>query len=69
MTVTIQIYYTTNDNSVLRRGSFPLKGRKKEIVAFEFWKWIKAEHPFECNIEKIMCDGEDVTESVQLLIK
>ncbi|MDR7077367.1 hypothetical protein J2Y03_002391 [Neobacillus niacini] len=65
MNVTIHVYYKTNDNNVLRRGNFPLKGRKSEMVALEFWKWIKRNHPFECEIEKIIVDGEDITEKVK----
>jgi excinuclease UvrABC helicase subunit UvrB len=64
MTVLIVIHYISNDNKVFRRGSFPLRGKTKEVVALEFWKWIKREMPFECEIEKITCDGEDITEKV-----
>ncbi|MEH7011803.1 hypothetical protein V7087_13495 [Neobacillus niacini] len=69
MNVLIQISYTTNDNSVFQKGSFPLKGRKPERVALEFWKWIKSDHPFDCKIEKIMCDGDDVTQLIKDLEK
>jgi hypothetical protein len=69
MNVLIQIFYTTNDNSVLRRGNFPLKIRKPEEVAFEFWKLIKKEHPYECELEKVIANGEDVTQLVKNLEK
>jgi hypothetical protein len=69
MTVLIQIHYITNDNKVLRRGSFLLKGKKKEEIALEFWKWIKKEHPFECEIEKVIVDGDDLTDLVNNLQK
>jgi hypothetical protein len=65
LTVLIVIHYISNDNKVLRRGSFPLKGKPKEEVALEFWKWIKREHPFECEIEKVTVDGEYITEAVK----
>jgi hypothetical protein len=65
MTVIILIHYISNDNKVLRRGSFPLKGKSKEEAALEFWKWIKREHPFECEIEQVIVDGEDITEEVK----
>lgn len=69
MNVLIQIFYTTNDNSVLRRGSYPLKNRKPEEVAYEFWKWIKKEHPYSCELEKVIANGEDITQLVKKLEK
>jgi hypothetical protein len=68
MNVTIQIFSNTSGNSILRRGYFPLRGRKTEVVALEFWKWIKGEHPHECKIKKIIVDGEDVTDKVKVLV-
>ncbi|NYE07590.1 hypothetical protein F4694_004401 [Bacillus niacini] len=62
MYVLIEIHYICNDNRSYRKGSFPLRGQKKEEVALEFWNWIKKEHPFECEIEKIKCDGDDITD-------
>jgi hypothetical protein len=67
MSVLIVIHYISLDNKVMRRGSFPLKGRKKEAVALEFWKWIKREHPFECELEQVIVDGEDITEKMKEL--
>jgi hypothetical protein len=67
MTVLIVIHYISLDNKVMRRGSFPLRGKSREAVALEFWKWIKREHPFECEIEKVIVDGEDYTEKVKEL--
>jgi hypothetical protein len=64
MNVVIDIHYITCENKILRAGSFPLKRRRKEVVAFEFWRWIKREHPYECEIEKVICDGDDITELV-----
>jgi hypothetical protein len=69
MTALIVIHYISNNNKVLRRGSFPLKGKEKEIIALEFWNWIKREHPFECEIEKVIVDGEDITEKVKEMEK
>jgi hypothetical protein len=65
MTVLIVIHYTSNDNKIFRKGEFPLKGKSKEAAALEFWKWIKREHPFECEIEKVIVDGEDITDAVK----
>jgi hypothetical protein len=69
MNVTIQIHYTTIENNgrILQRGSFPLKRRKPEEVAYEFWQWIKKEMPLEIAIEQVIADGEDITEIVKEL--
>jgi hypothetical protein len=64
MNVLIRIDYTSVENRLFRRGEFPLKGKSKEQAALDFWKWIKREHPFECEIEKVIVDGEDITEKV-----
>jgi hypothetical protein len=69
MTVLIVIHYISNDNKIMRRGSYPLKGKAKEVVALEFWKWIKREMPFECEIDKVTVDGEDITEIVKEMEK
>jgi hypothetical protein len=69
MTVLIVIHYISNDNKVMRKGSFPLKRKTREETALEFWQWIKREHPFDCEIEKVICDDEDITEKVKKLDK
>ncbi|MEH7249180.1 hypothetical protein V7114_20685 [Neobacillus niacini] len=67
MNVLIVIHYISSENKVMRRGEFPLKRKTKEEAALEFWKWIKREHPYECIIEKVIVDGEDITERVEEL--
>lgn len=68
MNVTIQIHYITeNDNKILQKGAFPLKGKQKEQVALEFWKWIKRQNKYSVEIEKVLCGGEDITEAVKEL--
>jgi hypothetical protein len=69
MNILIQVFYTSNDNSVLRRRNYPLKNRKPEEVAYEFWKWIKKEHPYPCELEKVLGNGEDLTQLVKNLEK
>ncbi len=49
----------------MQQGSFPHQGKKREEAALGFWKRIKREHPFECEIEKILVDGEDITQLVK----
>jgi hypothetical protein len=65
--ISIHIHYISNGNKVLQRGQFPLKGKNKEEVALAFLKWIKREHPYECEIEMVIVDGEDITELVKKL--
>lgn len=69
MNVLIQIFYSSNDNCVMRRGQFPLKGKSKEQVALEFWKWIKRESPFDAYLEKVICDGEEITDLLKMLVE
>lgn len=33
--VFFQIFYISKENSVTQRGSFPLRGKTKEVVAYE----------------------------------
>lgn len=68
MNVVIHIHYITeNDSRILQKGEFPLRGKKKEQVALEFWKWIKRENMYSVEIEKVLCEGEDITDVVKEL--
>jgi hypothetical protein len=53
------------DNTVMRRGEFRLNGKSREEVALNWWKDIKRESYLELELEKILCDGEDITELVK----
>jgi hypothetical protein len=64
MTVLIRIDYVSNENRIYSKGEFPLKGKSREEVALEFWRWLKRDHPYECKLENVLCDGEDITELV-----
>ena len=64
MNITIEIHYI-GDSKALRRGSFPLRGRKPERVAYEFWKSIKKEMPYPVELEEVLAANEDVTELVK----
>jgi hypothetical protein len=65
MTVLIVIHFISSDNKIMQRGSFPLKGKTKEQVAFEWWKKIRREMPYGGELEKVLADGEDITEKVK----
>lgn len=67
MNITIRIIYTAIEveSKSMRSGSFPPKGRKPEMIAYEFWKWIRKEEPLELKLEKVVVDGEDITDLVK----
>jgi hypothetical protein len=69
MNVLIQISYISNENEVLQRGSFPLRGKKKEVAAFQWWRQIRREMPYWPKLVKVLVDGEDITELVKELEK
>jgi hypothetical protein len=69
ITVAIQIHYISNKIKVLQRGSFPLSGKKHEVIAFEWWRKIKREMPFGAELEKVIADGEDITEVIMEMEK
>jgi hypothetical protein len=69
MNVLIVIHYISNDNKVMQRGSFPLKRRTKEQVAYEWLRQIKRQMPYYEELEKVTADGEDITEKVKKLEK
>jgi hypothetical protein len=51
MNIIIEIIYNAPeiDSKSMRSGSFPLRGKKPEDVAFEFWKWIKEKSHWSCR--------------------
>ena len=49
----------------MQRGSFPLRRRRPEHVALDFWKQIKKEMPFGAELSKLLIDGEDRTEIIK----
>jgi hypothetical protein len=65
MNVLIQISYISNNNEVLQRGIFPLRGKKKEEVAYGWWRQIRREMTYWPELVKVVCDGEDITELVK----
>jgi hypothetical protein len=71
MTVIIQIHYVVIDPDIraYRKGAFPLKGKKREDVAYEFWRWIKRQSSLELELEQVLCEKEDITELVRKLEK
>jgi hypothetical protein len=65
MNVSIEIHYKS-DSRTLQKGYFPLRGRKPEKVALEFWKQIKKEMSHRAELEKVIVDGDqDITQLVK----
>jgi hypothetical protein len=67
MNVMIRIDYITNENMVTQRGSFPSKRRTPEKVAYDWWREIKRGMRYDCQLEKVIVDNEDLTEKVKEL--
>jgi hypothetical protein len=67
MTVIIQIHYRVIEVDIraYRKGAFQLKGKKREVVAHEFWRWIKRQRSLEVKLDKVLCEDEDITELVR----
>jgi exonuclease III len=64
MNVTIEIHYNS-DSRALQKGNFPLRDRKAEYVALEFWKHIQKNMSHRGEIEKIIVEGDkDITQRV-----
>ena len=66
MNVIIEIHYISHENKVMQRcSSFPLRRKKPEKVALDFWTQIKREMPFSAELSKLLIDGEDKTEVIK----
>jgi hypothetical protein len=69
MYVTIDIHYVYRDSRIMRGGNFPVnkanyqkdKTRESAIVAYKFIEQIRSEQS-EAMIEKVICNGVDITE-------
>jgi hypothetical protein len=66
LNITIEIHYKA-DSKIMQRSSFPLRGRKPEWVAFDFWKNIKKEMPYSVVLEEVLAAGDDVTQQIKEL--
>jgi hypothetical protein len=64
MNVVIVIHYKS-DSRALQIGNFPLRGRKPEQIALEFWKQIQKNMSHWAKLEKIIVDADqDITQLV-----
>lgn len=68
--INVEVHYKMNDNRLLRRGPFPvvpanfIKDEKQEAarVAYEFIRQIRKESSYRITLEKVLYDGNDITE-------
>jgi hypothetical protein len=64
MNVIIEIHYKV-DSRALQKGNFPLRGRKPERIALDFWKQIKKNMFHRAELEKVIVEGDqDITQQV-----
>jgi hypothetical protein len=66
MNITIEIHYQAT-SKLMQRASFPSRGRRPEYIAFQFWKEIKKEMPYNVGLEEVLAAGEDITQKVKEL--
>ena len=64
MSVTIQIKYLSDAGRVFQYGTFPLKRRKPEEVAYEWLQQIKRQVTYRELISVIVDGEEDITDKV-----
>jgi hypothetical protein len=64
MNVSLRIDYIAS-TKVSQSGSFPLRGRKPEKVALEWWKELKKETSYRATLEKVTADGDEITQLVK----
>lgn len=69
MNVTIQIKYLSNAGRVMQRGSFPLRGRKPEKIAYDWLQQIKRQVTYQELISVVADGDQDITEKVRELEK
>ncbi|MDR4948122.1 hypothetical protein [Neobacillus cucumis] len=68
MNITIEIHYIASSR-LMQKGSFPLRGKKAEQVALQFWKDIKKELPFNAELEQVVAANEEITKLVKEMEK
>lgn len=69
MNVTIQIKYLSDAGRALQGGSFPLKRRKPEEVAFEWLQQIKRQVTYRELISVVINGDKDITNEVKEIEK
>jgi len=67
MNVLITIRYHSPAGPVLQQGEFPLRGKKPERVAYEWWKQIQNE-VYTNGLISVEVNNEDITDKVRALL-
>jgi hypothetical protein len=64
--VIIEIHYRAGNSRISQKGSFRLRGKKPEHVAFEFWQQLRTKLPYYIELERIIVNGhQEITELVK----
>lgn len=61
--VFIAIHYTGPAGRVEQKGSFPLRGKRPEEIAWDWWDK-EVNRGFDKKLDKITADNVDITEKV-----
>lgn len=64
MNVSIRIDYKS-DSKVSQSAYLPLRGRRAEQVAVQWWNEIKREMSYRAELEIVTADGKDITQLVR----
>jgi hypothetical protein len=57
------IFLSSSGSKILQRGSFPLKGKRPQDIAFDWWIKIQKEMFVEL-LEQVLCNGEEITDMI-----
>jgi hypothetical protein len=69
MNITITIRYTSPAGAVMQSGTFPLRGKAPEKIAYEWMQQIKHQVHFGSLISVKINDDVDITHKVKELDK
>ncbi|MFC0026915.1 hypothetical protein ACFOYZ_26535 [Neobacillus cucumis] len=64
MHVTIELHYKAS-SKLMQRASLPLRGKRTEFVAYQWWKQIQKEMSYHATLEQVIINGDnDITQLV-----
>jgi hypothetical protein len=70
MDIVIRIDYSVHGNKSYQQGSFPLRGKKPEDIAYKWWQQIKKEHSYFAELEKVIINmDQDITYKINEIDK
>jgi hypothetical protein len=68
MNIAIRVRYISPAGNVTQGGTFPLRGRSPEHIAFEWIQQIKRQIYYEGLIEVVVNVDQDITKEVKALL-